>query len=269
MDNLLHHKLYFISEEKEWVIFIHGIGGNSRTFCLQLRAFKNKFNILIPDLRGHGCSNDLPRPESGKYSLDFVSNDIIRLMDYHQIEKAHFIGCSFGASLIRILEFENPQRFKSIVLTGAVLKIKTSFYLLLKLGRYLSPYINNHFLYTLVAYFIMPYRNHRNSRQMFIKTSKDIPRREYALWLAILEEVKRRMDRLFREPFVSNSVLLVSGNEDHAFLSDCQRYCALHESVKIVVLQNCGHVSNIERYEKFNTLALDFIQKEEERNGKF
>jgi pimeloyl-ACP methyl ester carboxylesterase len=267
MDNLLKHRLYFISNEKDWIIFIHGIGGNSRTFSLQLKAFKNHFNILMPDLRGHGLSKNMPGPESGKYSLDFISKDILRLMDYHKIEKANFIGCSFGASLIRILEFENPHRFKSIILTGAVLKIKTSFYLLLKLGRYLSPYVNNHFLYILVAYFIMPYRNHRKSRQLFIKTSKDISRREYALWLAILEEVKHRIDRLFNVPFLSDSVLLISGNEDHAFLEDCICYCSANQFVKIEVLKNCGHLSSIEKYEEFNNIALNFLQKEETKNA--
>lgn len=263
MNDLLHHRLYFISNEKDWIVFIHGIGGNSRTFSLQLKAFKNHYNILLPDLRGHGQSKNMPGPESGKYSLDFISKDIIRLMDYHKIEKANFIGCSFGASLIRILENDNPHRFKSIILTGAVLKIKTSFYLLLKVGRYISPYFNNHFLYTLVAYFIMPYRNHRQSRQMFIKTSRDISRREYALWLAIIEEVKVRMDGLFSVPFLSDSVLLISGNQDHAFLKDCLHYCSVNQLVQIEVLNNCGHLSSIERYEEFNSIALNFLQKEE------
>jgi len=267
MDNLLFHRLYFISDKKEWVIFIHGIGGNSQTFSLQLKAFKGHFNILIPDLRGHGASKNLPGPESGKYSLDFISKDIIRLMDYHKIERANFIGCSFGASLIRILEYENPQRFKSIILTGAVLKIKTSFYLLLKAGRFISPYVNNHFLYILVAYFIMPNRNHRQSRRMFIRTSKDITKREYALWLAILEEVKHRMDHLFTVPFISDSVLFVSGNEDHVFLEDCIHFCSTNKLVQMAVLEHCGHLSSIEKYDEFNNIALNFFQNKKIENG--
>ena len=137
---------------------------------------------------------------------------------------------------------------------------------MLKLGRMLSPYVNNHFLYTLVAWFIMPYRNHRQSRHLFIKTSKDISRREYALWLAILEEVKHRMDGLFTVPFLSDSVLLISGNQDHAFLEDCLDFCRLNQLVQMAVLKNCGHLSSIEKYEEFNMLALQFLQKEETKN---
>ena len=266
MKNLLSYRRYFNSDEKAWIIFIHGIGGNSRTFCMQLKAFKPHFNILIPELRGHGLSKDIPAPENGKYSLDLISEDLFRLMDYQNIEKSNFIGCSFGASLIRIMERAQPLRFKSIVLTGAVIKIQLSIYLIFKLGKLLSPYINNHFLYTIVAYFIMPNRNHRESRRMFIEGSKLIARKEYRSWLGILEEIKLRLDELFQEAFISDSVLFISGNEDHAFLKDCLRFCSIHELTQIIVLQNCGHVSSVEKYDKFNSLALDFIQQEEIRS---
>ena len=262
MKNLLAHRLYFNSPDKAWIIFVHGIGGNSRTFCMQLKAFKDHFNILMPDLRGHGLSKNLPKPETGKYSLELISEDIFRLMDKYKIESANFIGCSFGASLIRVMEMSHPERFKSIVMTGAVLRIKTSLYIMFKLGKLLSPYINNHFLYSVVAYFIMPYKNHRESRRMFIEGSKGIARDEYRSWLAILEEVKRRMDRIFNEPFKSDSVLMVSGNEDHAFLKDCLQFCNTHQSAQIVVLKNCGHLSSIEKYDEFNNIALDFLQKD-------
>ena len=240
MKNLLAHRLYFNSHVKEWIIFIHGIGGNSSTFSMQLKAFSGHFNILMPDLRGHGLSQGLVEPENAKYSLDLISEDVFRLMDHLKIKKSNFIGCSFGASLIRIMERSKPERFKSIVMTGAVLRIKTSIYLIFKLGKLLSPYINNHLLYSVVAYFIMPYRNHKESRRQFIEGSKVIARNEYRSWLGILEEIKHRMDELFLESFISDSVLLISGNEDHAFLKDCLRYSNIHESIQMVVLQNCG-----------------------------
>ena len=267
MKNLLSHRLYFNSYDKEWLIFIHGVGGNSTTFHMQLKAFKAHFNILMPDLRGHGLSQGLAEPENSKYSLDLISEDVFRLMDHLQIKKSNFIGCSFGASLIRIMESSQPERFKSIVMTGAVLRIKTSMYLIFKLGKLLSPYINNHLLYTIVAYIIMPYSNHKESRRMFIEGSKLIARNEYRSWLGILDEIKHRMDELFLVSFTSDSVLLISGNEDHAFLKDCLRYCTIHQSIQLIVLQNCGHVSSIEKYDKFNNLALDFIQKEERKAG--
>ena len=262
MKNHLAHRLYLKSKENPWIIFIHGIGGNSGTFSPQLKAFKDHFNILIPDLRGHGLSKNLAKPEVGHYSLELISNDVFRLMDHHNIEKSNFIGCSFGGSLIRVMETFQPHRFNSIVMTGAVLKIKTSVYMIFKLGKFLAPYINNHFLYSLVAYFIMPYRNHRESRRIFIEVSKTIEKDEYRSWLGILEEVKHHMDRIFHQPFLSNSVLLISGDQDHVFLRDCIDFCIIHQSAQIVVLENCGHLSSIEKYDQFNNLALDFIQKE-------
>ncbi len=268
MDNLLFYRRYFNSSEKNWVIFIHGIGGNSLTFFPQLKAFKLHYNILIPDLRGHGLSKGLPIPACGKYSLDLISEDIFRLMDSLGITKANFVGCSFGASIIRIMERSQPDRFRSIVLTGAVLRIKTSIFLIFKLGKWLSPYINNHFLYTIVAWFIMPYSNHRESRRLFIKASKGITKIEYRCWLGILEEVKSQLDKIYQEPFISESVLMISGNEDHAFLKDCIIFDKMHGRTQIIILPDCGHLSSIDKYDKFNNIALEFIKKDVKGNAK-
>ena len=109
---MLAHRIYLTSSAKPWIVFIHGIGGNSSTFCLQLKAFKDEFNILMPDLRGHGLSVNLARPDAGKYSLELIADDVFKLMDHHKIEKSNFIGCSFGASIIRVMESNQPHRFR-------------------------------------------------------------------------------------------------------------------------------------------------------------
>ena len=46
---LLSFKRFVISPEKEWVIFLHGIGGDNRTFSLQLRNW-DKLNFTFPAL---------------------------------------------------------------------------------------------------------------------------------------------------------------------------------------------------------------------------
>ena len=54
---MLYHKTYFISEEKPWVTFVHGAGGSSSMWYPQIREFKEQFNVLLLDLRGHGKSS--------------------------------------------------------------------------------------------------------------------------------------------------------------------------------------------------------------------
>jgi pimeloyl-ACP methyl ester carboxylesterase len=155
-NSLLVFKSYILSPEKKWVIFLHGIGGDSRTFCLQVKAFRPYFNLLLPDLRGHGASNGMTPPEAGKYSLSLIAEDVFHLMDHLQIEKAHFVGGSFGVTLIREMQRISPERFLSVVAAGGVLRLKPSIYLIFKTGELMAPYVNNFFLYKLMAYILIP-----------------------------------------------------------------------------------------------------------------
>ncbi len=257
-NNLLSSKIYFLDNTKEWVIFLHGIGGDSRTFSLQIKTFRPHFNLLLPDLRGHGASVNLTPPKGGKYSLQVIAEDVFRLMEHHGIEKAHFVGGSFGTTLIRIMQEMYPEKFISVIAAGGVLRLNTHIYAIFKLGKSLAPYINNHFLYKIMAYFIMPRKNHARSRQVFLYAAKQIDPKEYVAWLVILSEVKARLDNLFLLPFTS-PVLFIMGQQDHAFLKDCKRFCDMNPKSEIEVISGCGHLTNIERYQDFNKRALKFI----------
>ncbi len=256
---LLSYKCYRLSDDKEWVVFLHGIGGDSRTFSLQLKAFKPHFNLLFPDLRGHGCSNNMEKPENGCYSLDLIAEDVFKLMEHLGIEKAHFVGNSFGATLIRIMQEIDSSKFISVVAAGGVLRLKPSIYMVFNLGKVLAPYIKKpFFLYKIMAYFIMPRKNHAKSRQVFIDIAKQIDPVEYINWLVILSEVKIKLDKLFVKPFKSPA-LLIMGDQDHAFIKDSIRFCEINPDTNLQIISSCGHLSNIEKYNEFNVSALNFL----------
>jgi pimeloyl-ACP methyl ester carboxylesterase len=258
MDNLLKNRCFHNSPDKEWIIFVHGIGGDASTFFTQLKAFRNHFNLLFPDLRGHGMSKEMKLPSTGKYSLRLIAEDMFKLMDHLEIKESHFIAGSFGAILVREMEEMQPDRFLSIVMSGAVLRVKPSIYLVFKSGKYLAALVNNYFLYKVMAYFLMPRKNHAQSRQAFIDRSRNIDPREYKAWLVILEEVKHKLDILFKKPFRS-PVLIIMGGQDHAFLGDCKRFCKLNPETKLMIIPKCGHLSNIEKYSEFNMAAMKFL----------
>ena len=55
---MLYYKKYELSPEKDWVVFVHGAGGSSSIWYRQIRAFRQHFNVLLLDLRGHGNSKN-------------------------------------------------------------------------------------------------------------------------------------------------------------------------------------------------------------------
>jgi pimeloyl-ACP methyl ester carboxylesterase len=256
--NLLSYKSYVLSPEKKWVIFLHGIGGDSRTFCMQIKAFKPHFNLLLPDLRGHGASKHMVKPNSGNYSLNLIAKDVFALMDHLNISEAHFIGGSFGATLIREMQEIYPERFISVVAAGGVLRLTTLIYSVFKTGKLLAPFINNYFLYKTMAYIIMPKNNHAKSRALFLKIAKSISPSEYVSWLMILSEVKQKLDNKFSSPFTCPTILII-GSQDHAFIKDSIRFCKQHPNTLIHIIPYCGHLSNIDSYSEFNSIALKFM----------
>ena len=56
---MLYYKTYQHISFTEWVTFIHGAGGSSSIWYKQVRDFKEQFNVLLIDLRGHGKSQEV------------------------------------------------------------------------------------------------------------------------------------------------------------------------------------------------------------------
>lgn len=46
------------NQKEDWVVFIHGIGGSTKTWGKQIDAFSKKYNLLLLDLPGHGNNSE-------------------------------------------------------------------------------------------------------------------------------------------------------------------------------------------------------------------
>jgi len=100
------------------VVLVHG-------FALSLEnwvgtglpdSLASKYTVINLDLRGHGAS-DKPL-DSAAYGATFVE-DLVLLMDYLGIQRAHIIGYSMGAAITLKLLTTYPGRVASAVMGGA------------------------------------------------------------------------------------------------------------------------------------------------------
>ena len=104
----------------EPLIAIHGFLGTARTDLGQvLDWLDDKYRVLGLTIRGYGQSEPKPRD----YPLDFYhrdARDVLAFMDALGIEKAHILGYSDGGEISLICAGMQPERFKSVIVWGAV-----------------------------------------------------------------------------------------------------------------------------------------------------
>jgi pimeloyl-ACP methyl ester carboxylesterase len=259
LKNLLNYYSYPHTTSKEWVTFVHGAGGSSSIWFKQVRDFKKHFNVLILDLRGHGNSKPkLKDTFKTKYTFDSITSDIVEVIDSLKIEKSHFIGISLGTILIRNLAEKRPELVKSMIMGGAIIKMNFRSQVLMKVGNIFKSVVPYMMLYKLFAFIIMPKKNHKKSRLLFVNEAKKLYQKEFLRWFKLTSEINPLL-RFFRTKDINIPTLYVMGAEDHLFLPSIKNIVSKHITSSLFVIDNCGHVVNVEQPEAFNNQTIGFI----------
>src|SRR5690606_10043934 len=246
----------------EWVTFVHGAGGSSSIWFKQVREFQKHFNVLLLDLRGHGDSKgQFKKALQQKYTFQAIAEDVHEVLEHLQIQKSHFIGISLGSIVIRQLAEMNPERVHTMILGVAIIKIKFRYKVLMKLGntfKYVLPYL---LLYRFFAFVIMPKKNHKQSRLLFINEAKKLYQKEFIKWFKLTAEINPVL-KWFRQVELNIPTLYVMREEDYMFLPSVKQVVANHaKTARLFILQNCGHVVNVEQPAIFNTAVIDYLKQ--------
>ena len=107
--------------KEEWVVFVHGMGGSTKTWAKQIGAFSEFYNLLLLDLPGHGLNAD-----NVIYQVDpdKLHDGIKDTLDHLNISSAHFVGLSLGTLVIADFAICYPDYVETLILGGASLKLK-------------------------------------------------------------------------------------------------------------------------------------------------
>lgn len=255
---MLHFRQYIVSQQAEWVVFIHGAGGSSAIWHKQIKAFQPHFNLLLVDLRGHGKSaNPDLKTKTTNYTFEMIARDVIEVMDHVQLQSAHFIGVSLGTLVIRQMGEMMAHRMRSIILIGAITQFSMQSRFWVSLGRmfrFVVPYM---WLYRLFAFVIMPAKNHRESRKLFVEEAKQLCQREFLRWFKLTGQ----LSAVFSKFQINTGIptLFVMGDQDHLFLKPLLKSMQSMHNAVLEIVDNCGHVVNVERAVEFNEKALEFL----------
>ncbi|MCM4168693.1 3-oxoadipate enol-lactonase 2 [Arenibacter antarcticus] len=256
---MISYNTHIHKTSDKWVTFVHGAGGSSTIWFKQLREFKKYFNVLLLDLRGHGNSKlHLKDAFMDKYTFDTITDDIVEVIDHEKIEKSHFIGISLGTILIRNLAEKHPSRVESMIMGGAIMKLNLRSQVLIRLGVIFKSIVPYLWLYKFFAFVIMPNKNHKESRLLFVREAKKLYQKEFIRWFRLTSEINPLL-RFFRSADIKIPTLYLMGEEDYLFLPSVRQMVQNHRSSSLVVVKDCGHVVNVEQPLFFNETVIKYL----------
>ena len=258
---MLHYKTYEHPTSSEWVTFIHGAGGSSSIWFKQIREYKSHFNVLLLDLRGHGQSKSHKVNIFKRYTFESITKDVLEVLDHLKLKQSHFVGISLGTIIIRELAELAPSKVKSMVMGGAIMKMNFRSQILMKLGIWFKSVIPYILLYRFFAWVIMPRKKHKESRNLFIREAKKLYQKEFIRWFRLASEVNPLL-RFFREKDLRIPTLYIMGDEDYMFLPSIKKIAAKHKKSELHIVNDCGHVVNVDQPKEFNQVTIDYIHNQ-------
>ncbi|MBM7068502.1 alpha/beta fold hydrolase [Actibacterium sp. 188UL27-1] len=93
------------------LILLHGYPQNHHCWAKVAPHFAERFDVIVPDLRGYGES-DAPPDDSDHtvYAKRTMAQDIVGLMDALNLEQAHVLGHDRGGRVAYRMALDHPSR---------------------------------------------------------------------------------------------------------------------------------------------------------------
>jgi pimeloyl-ACP methyl ester carboxylesterase len=251
------------------LVLLHAWPTDHALWQLQIPAFSQYYRTIAVDLRGCGQS-DKP---VGPNTPSLMANDIIRLLDVLEYERAAVCGISLGGAVAAEMTLDYPDRVTSSIWVGAnseadtflitigdeTMVIMDAYLRVLQHEGYLGFWekvwkanigllFNDEFVQSrLGSYLITSIFEDRYGRLNADPSSI----------INILTSIRgwSIVDRL---PGLSRPVQIVVGDQDPT-LNYCEEQGRLAAGAEYVLMENSGHFSILDQTARFNDVALDFL----------
>src|SRR5205823_3924352 len=105
---------YEVEGTGEPLVMLHGGLCAIETFGALRSGMVKRHRIYLPERRGHGRTPDV----EGPYSFEVMARDTIAFMDAIDLDSAHILGWSDGASVGLLTALHRPDLVRKLVLIG-------------------------------------------------------------------------------------------------------------------------------------------------------
>lgn len=264
-------------ESKRGVIFVHGSALRTDAWYYQFPGIGDH-RLVFYDLRGHGISQ--PRGDA-PFKMKTLSQDLLRVIESSDLDECVIVGHSIGGMIALELCDERKDLMGSLI-KGLVLSNTTyrpavetlaGGAAISHLERFTRrPFDNlgsHHSRLDRLRKIIKPsdaifmmvsfaaFGPKASAKQidftydMLAETPTDI----------LFDLIKSYRDFDVRDVLgdITVPALVISGDHDRLTVSDASRHLAEHlPKAELVMLEDCGHMTMLERHEEFNSMLKRF-----------
>jgi pimeloyl-ACP methyl ester carboxylesterase len=95
------------------VVLLHGLTATRRYVVMGSKSLERAgHRVLAYDARGHGASEPAPAPDD--YGYDALCEDLVGVLDDHEVDRAVLAGASMGAHTALRLTLRRPERVAAV-----------------------------------------------------------------------------------------------------------------------------------------------------------
>lgn len=238
---------------KPWVVLVHGFPFDRSTWAGQVAALKADFQVLSYDLRGLGHSELGPAPQP----LEAYVDDLLALMDHLQIPVAALGGLSMGGYISLRAAQRAPERFWALALCDTKSEPDTDEGKLGRAAGIKALHGNGVEAFSQAMLPKLLLRPSAPAGQALLATML----KNRAVGMAnALAAMQGRTDTTPGLKALKIPTLVLVGSGDAVTPPKGAQVMAAHiPGAKLVILEDAGHVSNLEAPEAFNLELLAFL----------
>lgn len=229
-----------------YLILIHGIGGNIKTFKKMITPLSKTHCVLTIDLNGHGKSKT-DGISNNLVSMEYVASEINKILVEENIEKGDFLGFSLGTMVVATFKIMFPEKVNKIVMLGDATNQTLYLKALARLGYYSKFLRCFKFSFWLFANILMPFKRHKLSRSYTIKEALSMDGHEFFSWVKLIINF---YDNFPIDKVINiGSILYLSGEDDVVFLGALRRKVRKlnNTNLKLIVIKDAGHVVHLDQ----------------------
>jgi len=239
---------------KQFIVLLHGFGGNYRIWKDQIPLLQKHINVLAINLPSHSIGNK--KLTEMKISIEAITQEILKILDLFSIKNSIFMGVSLGTIFIKYIEMHHPEYVLNAIMVGAIGTLKSWRKAIVKMFSLIGDKIPFHFVYRSVSKIIMPAKTSERSRRIFCKCAKNLNAKEFKAWMKIVYEAIAMNIQFKKQKHLQN--LYITGIRDIVFIKQIKKEVEATKAQYIEML-NCGHVCNMDKKEEFNTIIEKYL----------